>query len=95
MREFITIEADSITNRTIITGDKITSIRSKAKIWSEPVRGEFVGQLKDTGNNIKLRIGDKKLKLDYSEFCDLYDLMLLKILTDEGLREPDSQILEL
>ena len=95
MREFITIESDSITNRTIITGDKITSMRSIAEIWNDSAKGEFVGQLKDTGNNIKLRIGDKKLKLDYSEFCDLLDLMLIKALTDKNLRDLDSQIVEI
>jgi hypothetical protein len=94
MREFITIKSDSITNRTIITGNKITSLRSIAEIWNDSTKGEFVGQLKDTGNNIKLQIGDKKLKLDYAEFCDLLDLMVIKAITDENLRDLDSQILE-
>ena len=88
------MESDSITNRTFLTGEKITSIRSQSDIWDESAKGEFVGSLKDTGNNIKIRIGDKRLKLDYSQFCDLLDLMLIKAKTDEHLREPDSQILE-
>lgn len=95
MRKFITIEEDSIVTKTTLEENTITAVRSEAAIWNDSAKGEFIGKLKDTGNNIKLQIGDKKLKLNYAEFTELFDLMVIKNITDPNLRPSDTQIVEI
>jgi len=61
-----------------IEDDTISLRYSKSDIWTEHTKGTDIGKLKDTGNNIKININGKKIKLDYDEFVELLILMNLK-----------------
>lgn len=96
MRKFLVIEEenDDITHKVVGDADNLVSFRSNSPNWCDDVKGEVIGSLKDTGNNIKLKIGNKKLKLDYAEFCDLYDLMSIKTQLDGHTLRESTLILE-
>lgn len=53
------------------TGFKL--IKSDNGEWSNP--GEVAATLKDNGECIKINIGGKKIKLDYSEIQELHILL--------------------
>lgn len=79
----------------IITGDshKLVSKYSYSEIWNSHVRGQKIGHLKDTGNNIKIEVDGIKIKLDYSQFCYLYNMMHIKHMLDPHM-SPDTQYLQ-
>lgn len=86
MRNYIIIEDDDLTFRVQVDDNKITSKRTNSEIWSKSAKGEVVAKLIDTGNNVKIKLGDKKIKLGYSELCNLFDIILLKLETDRSIR---------
>lgn len=59
----------------IIHGKIVEMYRSDGGEWSEHAKGELVATLKDTGNNVKINIAGKKLKLDYHELMELAILL--------------------
>ena len=75
-----------------IEGNKINLRHSNSEIWTSHTQGTHVGTLKDTGNNIKIDIGDEKLKLNYSEFVELFILMELKMLNDDNLTDEATYV---
>jgi hypothetical protein len=58
---------------------------SDSEIWTSQAKGLDIGKLKDTGNNIKIEINGKKMKLQYDEFLELLTMMSLKKMHDVGL----------
>jgi hypothetical protein len=44
--------------------------------WSNNLKGKQAGSYTDTGNEIRIEIGSKKIKLNYSEAAMLFALML-------------------
>lgn len=79
------IEGEELKYAAKIDGDKIKLRYSKSAIWNSNFRGVKIGSLKDTGNNIKIKINNKKIKLDYDEFVELLILMKLKEEFDDNL----------
>ena len=83
--EFLVLEGDNIAERIVGDSHDLEISHSESEIWSSWTRGEKVGSLKDTGNNVKIKIGDKKLKLNYSEFCYLHHLIVTKMYLDPNM----------
>jgi len=85
------IEGEELQYVVDIDDNTMVMRHSKSEIWSSHVQGVGVGRLKDTGNGININMDNFKLKLDYSEFCELFRLMELKVLND-GDRLMDETI---
>lgn len=64
---------DFVAERTEAGGNlKAQLIRSeKDSGWTDACRGEVAVELTNTGNGIKVRIGKKKIELDYDEAVNL------------------------
>jgi hypothetical protein len=75
-----------------IEDNKIDLRRSKASHWNNSAQGENIGNLIDHGNGIKIKMEAIKLTLDYSQFCELYALMDLKMKYDANLVNPVTYI---
>jgi len=43
--------------------------------WSDNIRGRTAMRLRDYGNGVKIKYGNKKIDLDYSEICELFMLL--------------------
>jgi len=71
---------------SIIEDRKINLRRSKSSHWSSSAKGEDIGSLIDHGNGIKIKMDTIKLNLDYSQFCELFTLMELKMGGDANMR---------
>jgi hypothetical protein len=56
-----------------------------SSIWSTGTRGNHIGSLEDTGNDIKIKLDGKELTLDYHEFLQLKLLMDIKVEIDDNL----------
>ena len=48
--------------------DRITTLRS--------IKDEYIAQMKDNGNGVKIEINDKKIKLEYHEAVELLLLLM-------------------
>jgi len=55
---------------------KIELKYSGSSDWNESIVGDICAKLKDDGNGIKIKIGDKKIKLSYSDLTQLKCLLL-------------------
>jgi len=61
----------------IVENDKKIELKySNTSDWSENIVGNICAKLKDDGDYIKIKIGNKKIKLDYNEFLELKCLIL-------------------
>jgi len=83
--EFLVLEGDDVAERIKGNSKKLEMFISNSNIWNEHVRGEKIGKLVDTGNDIKINIEGQKIKLDYSQFCYLYSLTHIKMLEDKSM----------
>ena len=59
----------------IVHGKAVEMYRSDSGDWSPDAKGELVATLKDTGDNVKINIAGKKLKLDCHELMELCILL--------------------
>ena len=62
---------------------KRTCLYSRNSIWTEYLHGQKAGSIKDIDDGFLIKIGDKKIELDY---CDL---QVLKILLLSDLEDTD------
>lgn len=83
--EVLLIQDEELRYVATIEDRNINMRRSKGDIWTSHCKGEDIGTLTDTGNNIKIKMDGIKLKLDYSQFCELFRLMELKMITDSNI----------
>lgn len=61
----------------IVENEGIIELRySNTSDWSENIIGNICAKLKDDGNDIKIKLGDKKIKLTYNEVRELKCLLL-------------------
>jgi len=61
----------------IVENDKKIELKySNSSVWSENIVGNVCAKLKDDGDYIKIKIGNKKIKLDFNEFLELKCLIL-------------------
>jgi hypothetical protein len=61
----------------IVENDRKIELKySNSSDWSENIVGNFCAKLKDDGNGVKIKLGDKKIKLDYNELTQLKCLLL-------------------
>ena len=60
----------------VISGDIVELKYSNSSDWSESIIGSICAKLKDDGNRIKIKLGDKKIKLSYNELRELKCLLL-------------------
>jgi hypothetical protein len=79
MEKILVIQNEEVLYASEVSKDEIILRHSKSEIWTEQAKNKNIGHVKDTGNHIKIKLGDVKLKLDYSEFVELFTLMELKI----------------
>jgi len=82
--KYLILEDDTIAEKVTSDGEKISMKYSKAEIWNGSAKGKFVASLKDDGNKLKVKIFNKKLELEYHEFCYLYNLMRIKIIEENN-----------
>jgi len=82
---FIVSEDEELNYVSEISDNKIKLRYSDSDIWTSHTKGTDIGVLKDTGNNIKVSIGEKKISLDYDEFVELAILIDLKMKKDSNL----------
>jgi len=68
-----------------IEGGDVELRYSNSEIWTSHTKGTNIGELKDTGNNIKINLNGKKIKLGYDEFNEMLIIMNLKQKYDEQL----------
>ena len=57
---------------------KIELKYSNSSDWSENIMGSICAKLIDDGNGIKIKLGDKKIKLSYNELRELKCLLLVE-----------------
>jgi hypothetical protein len=69
---------------------KIELMYSKSSEWDVNISGKICATLEDDGNCIKIKIGDKKVKLDYNEFRELKCLLLAENDEHIELRETNT-----
>jgi hypothetical protein len=60
----------------VINGDIVELKYSSSSDWSENIVGNICAKLKDDGNGIKIKLGEKKIKLTYNELRELKCLLL-------------------
>jgi hypothetical protein len=61
----------------IVENDTITQLKySNTSDWSQEVMGKICATLEDNGNGIKVKLGEKKIKLSYNELRELKCLLL-------------------
>lgn len=61
----------------IVENDDIIELKySNTSDWSENIMGNICAKLKDDGNGIKIKLGEKKIKLTYNEVRELKCLLL-------------------
>lgn len=61
----------------IVKNDEIIELRhSNSSDWSEEIMGSICATLEDDGNRIKIKFGDKKIKLTYNELTEIKCLLL-------------------
>ena len=61
----------------VIQKDKKYELKySNSSDWSVNIVGNVCAKLKDDGNGVKIKLGDKKIKLDYNEVRELKCLLL-------------------
>ena len=68
-----------------IDDDNIKLRRSKASHWNSSVKGEHIGTLVDDGNGVNIKLEGFDLDLNYSNFCELFRLMELKMGIDGNM----------
>lgn len=74
----------------VVNNDLIELKYSSSSDWSESIVGNVCAKLKDDGNEIKIKIGDKKIKLDYNELRELKCLLLAENDEHIELRETNT-----
>jgi hypothetical protein len=63
----------------IVVNDDLIELKySSSSDWSESIVGNICAKLKDDGNGIKIKIGNKKIKLNYNELSQLKCLLLVE-----------------
>jgi hypothetical protein len=62
----------------IINDDMVVLKYSNSSDWSENIMGNICAKLEDDGNGIKIKLGDKKIKLSYNELRELKCLLLVE-----------------
>jgi hypothetical protein len=62
----------------VINDDMVLLKYSNSSDWSENIMGNICAKLKDDGNGIKIKLGDKKIKLSYNELRELKCLLLVE-----------------
>lgn len=61
----------------IVENEGIIELKySNSSDWSENIVGNVCAKLKDDGNGVKIKLGDKKIKLSYNEVRELKCLLL-------------------
>ena len=61
----------------VIQKDKKYELKySNSSDWSENIVGNVCAKLKDDGNGVKIKLGEKKIKLSYNEVRELKCLLL-------------------
>jgi len=80
--EYLILEDDDITEKALSDGEKIEMFYSQSDIWSEHIKGEKIGHIKDDGHSIKIKIGGHKLELGYDTYCYLRNLIVIKDMED-------------
>jgi hypothetical protein len=63
----------------IVENDKKIELKySNTSDWSVGIMGSICATLQDNGNGIKVKFGDKKIKLTYNELTQLKCLLLFE-----------------
>jgi hypothetical protein len=58
----------------LVESEKTTKLfRSDNKEWTDP--GSLAASMKDTGDGVKIKIGGRKINLDYAELQELHILI--------------------
>jgi hypothetical protein len=78
----------------IVENDGILELKySISSDWSENIIGSICAKLKDDGNGVKIKIGDKKIKLTYNELRELKCLLLYE--NDEHIEIRETNMVKL
>jgi len=79
------IEEEELRYVAKIKDGNVNLRHSNSEIWTSHTKGSKIGKLKDTGNEIKININNKKIELNYGEFTEMLTMMNLKNYHDEQL----------
>jgi len=71
-----------------VDDNEINLRRSKAGHWNSSAKGEHIGTLVDDGNGVNIKLEGFDLDLNYSNFCELFTLMELKMGIDDNMAHP-------
>ena len=75
----------------IVENDGIIELKySNTSDWSENIMGNICAKLKDDGNGIKIKLGEKKIKLTYNEVRELKCLLLYENDEQIEIRETNT-----
>jgi hypothetical protein len=78
----------------IVVNDDLIELKySNSSDWSESIVGNICAKLKDNGNAIKIKLGDKKIKLSYNELRELKCLLLAE--NDEHIEIRETNTIKL
>jgi hypothetical protein len=78
----------------IVVNDDLIELKySNSSDWSQNIIGNICAKLKDNGNGIKIKIGDKKIKLSYNELRELKCLLLVE--NDEHIEIRETNTIKL
>lgn len=78
----------------IVENDGIIELKySNTSDWSESVKGSVCAKLEDDGDRIKIKIGDKKIKLGYNELRELKCLLLYE--NDEHIEVRETNTIKM
>jgi len=78
----------------IVENDGIIELKySHTSDWSEGIKGSICAKLVDDGDKIKIKIGDKKIKLGYNELRELKCLLLYE--NDEHIELRETNMIKM
>jgi len=78
----------------IVKNDTIIELKySNSSDWSEKIQGTNCAILKDNGNGIKIKVGNKKIKLTYNELRELKCLLLFE--NDEHIEIKETNTIKM
>jgi hypothetical protein len=77
----------------VINDDMVELKYSTSSDWSENIVGDICAKLKDDGNGIKIKLGNKKINLSYNELRELKCLLLVE--NDEHIEIKETKTIKM